>query len=424
MRDYSEARLVEETCLTILRELGWQTLDATHEVLGQEGTLGRESQREVVLTRDLRSALVRLNPGVPRAGIEQAVEVLTQDRSALSAVAANQDLHRLMLDGVPVLIPDEESGGEKTERVRVFDWDQPQNNAFLAVQQLTVKSDLYTRRPDVIGFVNGLPLVFIELKSSHRRLKNAYRDNLRDYRHTIGHLFHPNAVQVLSNGTDAVVGSMTAGWEHFAEWVRVESEDEPRRVGLGTLLRGVCAPARLLDLVENFTVFLETQGGVAKILAKNHQVLGVNNALRALGEAGQNRGRLGVFWHTQGSGKSLSMVFFSRKVLRKVPGNWSFLVVTDRDELDQPAYAGQSGTRCWSYPASRNGVIRHPPSQRTSCPHYERLTVSGVNFLLFFLRLSPEVRSGRRDAGRDPRSRPPAWDLPDSRARPGSGTDW
>ncbi|ULH16658.1 type I restriction endonuclease subunit R [Deinococcus sp. KNUC1210] len=336
MREYSEARLVEETCQSILRELGWHTLDATHETLGERGTLGRESQREVVLRRDLRDALKRLNPNLPSSGIEQAVELLAQDRSALSAVAGNQELHQLMIDGVLVLVPDED--GETPARVTVIDWEQPGNNTFLAVQQLTIRSDLYTRRPDVIGFVNGLPLVFIELKSSHRRLRNAYRDNLRDYRDTIPHLFQANAVQVLSNGTDAVVGSMTAGWEHFAEWVRVEREDEPRRVGLSTLLRGVCDPARLLDLVENFTVYLETKGGVAKILAKNHQVLGVNNALRALEDARANRGRLGVFWHTQGSGKSLSMVFFSRKVLRKVPGNWSFLIVTDRDELDEQIY--------------------------------------------------------------------------------------
>ena len=338
MRDYSEARLVEETCLAILRELGWQTLDATYEVLGTAGTLGRESEREVVLRRELRSALTRLNPDVPKSGIEQAVEALAQDRSALSPVAGNQELYRLMVEGVLVLVPDEDGDGETPARVRVIDWLEQGNNAYLGVQQLTVKSDLYTRRPDVIGFVNGLPLVFIELKSSHRRLKNAFRDNLRDYRDTIPHLFQANAVQVLSNGTDAVVGSMTAGWEHFAEWVRVESEDEPRLVGLSTLLRGVCAPLRLLDLVENFTAYLETKGGVAKILAKNHQVLGVNNALRALEGVRENRGRLGVFWHTQGSGKSLSMVFFSRKVLRKVPGNWSFLVVTDREELDEQIY--------------------------------------------------------------------------------------
>ncbi|MGY2892843.1 type I restriction endonuclease subunit R [Deinococcus sp. UYEF24] len=338
MREFGELRLVEETCLAILRELGWKTLDATHEVLGTAGTLGRESEREVILVRELRSALTHLNPDVPKSGIEQAVEILSQDRSALSAVAGNQELHRLMVEGVLVMVPDEDGDGETPARVRVIDWLEPGNNSFLAVQQLTIKSDLYTRRPDVIGFVNGLPLVFIELKSSHRRLKNAFRDNLRDYRDTIPHLFQANAVQVLSNGTDAVVGSMTAGWEHFAEWVRVSSEDEPRRVGLSTLLRGVCAPIHLLDLVENFTAYLETKGGVAKILAKNHQVLGVNNALRALQGVQENRGRLGVFWHTQGSGKSLSMVFFSRKVLRKVPGNWSFLVVTDRDELDEQIY--------------------------------------------------------------------------------------
>jgi len=128
------------------------------------------------------------------------------------------------------------------------------------------------------------------------------------------------------------------GWERLRRSGCARAGGRAARVGLGTLLRGVCAPERLLDLVENFTVYLETKGGVAKILAKNHQVLGVNNALTALQDVQSNRGRLGVFWHTQGSGKSLSMVFFSRKVLRKVPGNWSFLIVTDRDELDEQIY--------------------------------------------------------------------------------------
>jgi type I restriction enzyme R subunit len=140
---------------------------------------------------------------------------------------------------------------------------------------------------------------------------------------------------IASNGTDSRVGSLTADWERFFEWKRIEREDEPRRVSLEVMLRGTCAPARLLDIAENFTLFSEHKSGLVKAMAQNHQYLGVNNAIAATLEARKaGHGRGGVFWQTQGSGKSFSMVFFAQKILRKVPGNWSFVVVTDRVELD------------------------------------------------------------------------------------------
>ena len=203
----------------------------------------------------------------------------------------------------------------------------------------------YTRRIDLIGFVNGIPLLFIELKASHVNLKHAYDDNLRDYKDTIPHLFWYNGLIVLSNGSKALVGSITSPWEHFNEWKKINSEGEEGIISLDTVLRGTCTPERLLDLVENFTLFKIAAaekggkaGGLVKILAKNHQYLGVNNAFEAVQDIRENQGKLGVFWHTQGSGKSLSMVFFSQRVLRKLPGNWTFLVVTDRNELDEQIY--------------------------------------------------------------------------------------
>jgi type I restriction enzyme R subunit len=157
-----------------------------------------------------------------------------------------------------------------------------------------------------------LPLLFIELKAVHRRLETAYTGNLRDYKDTVPQLFWPNALIILSNGSQSRVGSLTAGWEHFAEWKKVGSEDEAGRVSLKTMLRDVCEPARFLDLVENFTLFQEVPGGLIKLTAKNHQYLGVNNALEALADIRQREGKLGVFWHTQGSGKSVSMMFFAQ----------------------------------------------------------------------------------------------------------------
>ena len=136
---------------------------------------------------------------------------------------------------------------------------------------------------------------------------------------------------------------MTAAWEHFAEWKKINSEGEEGVISLETVIRGTCEPDRLLDLVENFTLFAEAQGGLRKLVAKNHQYLGVNNAFEAVQQIRENQGRLGVFWHTQGSGKCYSMIFFAQKVLRKLPGNWTFVVVTDRNELDDQIYKNFAG---------------------------------------------------------------------------------
>ena len=256
----------------------------------------------------------------------------------MSLAAANRDVWELLRDGVKVSVPDRERGGLKTERVRVIDWENPHANDFLLVSQMTITGDLYTCRPDLIGFVNGLPLVVIELKKPGVPARQAFEENLRSYKHLqngIPALFWYNAFIIASNGTDSRVGSLTADWERFAEWKRIEREDEPKRVSLEVMLRGLCEPSRLLDFVENFTLFSEHKTGLVKALAQNHQYLGVNNAIRAtLAARAQGHGRGGVFWQTQGSGKSFAMVFYSQKILRKVPGNWTFVIVTDRVDLD------------------------------------------------------------------------------------------
>ena len=181
-------------------------------------------------------------------------------------------------------------------------------------------------------------MVLIEFKKPGVAARAAFDENITSYKHPqngVPALFWYNALLVASNGTESRAGTITADWERMSEWKRVEREDEPRRVSLEVMIRGTCEPARLLDLVENFTLFSEHKSGLVKILAQNHQVLGVNNSIASMLEARKaGHGRAGVFWQTQGSGKSFSMVFFSQKVLRKIPGNWTFVVVTDRKELD------------------------------------------------------------------------------------------
>jgi type I restriction enzyme, R subunit len=335
---YTEDRLVEQPAIQLLAELGWESVSAQDEAFGTTGTLGRETTAEVVLQPRLRKALARLNPGISADALTLAVEALVRNRAAMSLVAANRDVYDLVKDGIAVSVIDHEHGGQKTERVRVVDWLKPETNDFLLVRQMTVTGALYTCRTDLIGFVNGLPLVVVELKKPGVPAKQAFDDNLTSYKHSLNgipQLFWYNAFLIASNGTESRVGSLTADWERFFDWKRVEREDEPRRVSLEVMLRGVCEPARLLDIVENFTVFSEEKSGLIKIIGQNHQVLGVNNAIPAmLAARAEGHGRGGVFWHTQGAGKSLSMVFFAQKILRKIEGNWTFVVVTDRVELD------------------------------------------------------------------------------------------
>ena len=339
MNPYSEDELIEQPAIALLTEMGWETQNGYSEFnQGRESLLGRQTKSEVILTARLQPALQRLNPKAAQDSIAKAIEELTQSRSFMSRVEANREIYSLLKDGVKVTITEPDGEGETVEVLRIIDWDDPKNNDFFVASQFQITGDMYTRRPDIVCFVNGIPLILMEFKRIDVHLRAAYDDNLRDYKDTIPHLFWYNAFVILSNGTESKVGSLTAEWEHFAEWKRIQREDEPPTVSLQTILKALCTPERFLDVVENFILFLEVQGGLVKILAKNHQYLGVNNTIESLKQIENNLGKLGVFWHTQGSGKSLSMLFFAQKVLRRMPGNWTFVVVTDRAALDDQIY--------------------------------------------------------------------------------------
>ena len=335
---YSEDQLVEQPAIALLAGMGWETLDCYNEFDQGISPLVRENKGEVVLITRLRAALVRLNPDASNATVNAAMEELTRSRGAMSLVEANWEIYRLLKDGVKVTVIDSEDEGETVEDLKVIDWENPENNDFFLASQFWITGEMYTRRPDAIGFINGLPLVLMEFKRIDENVYSAYHDNLRDYKDTIPHLFWYNALIILSNGSDSRVGSLTASWEHFTEWKRIGSEKEQGIVLLDTMLKGICDRRRLLDIIENFTLFTEGQGALVKIFAKNHQYLGVNNAIEELRHIKSNQGKLGVFWHTQGSGKSISMIFFAQKILRTMPGNWTFVIVTDRKELDNQIY--------------------------------------------------------------------------------------
>ena len=339
---YGEGDLVEQPAIAIFSDLGWETVNCFDEPFGVGSPLSRETSTQVILPKRLMSALRILNPYLPEEAFLLAFDELERNRSLLSTAHANKEVYQLLKEGVTVSLRDMH-GQEKFEKVRLVDWENPEANDFLLASQLWISGDLYKRRPDLIGFVNGIPFLFIELKAAHKRLENAYKHNLRDYKDTIPQLFWYNALIILSNGADTVVGSMTAPWEHFAEWKKINSEGEEGLVSLETAIRGLCEKSRFLDMVENFTLFADLPGGMQKLVAKNHQFLGVNNVFQAIQNISENQGRLGVFWHTQGSGKSYSMILFAQKVLRKLPGHWTFVVITDRKDLDSQIYKNFAG---------------------------------------------------------------------------------
>jgi type I restriction enzyme R subunit len=349
---YSEEALVEQPAIKLFEGLGWKAANCFDETFGPEGDLGRETRSEVVLTRRLKTSLENLNPDLPPGAIRLVIEELTRDRSALSLVHANHEIYELLKNGVKVTYRNEQ-GEDVVDTVRVIDWENPENNDFFLASQFWITGEMYTRRTDLLGFINGLPLVFIELKAVHKRLKLAYGRNLADCKEAIPHLFWYTGFIILSNGTESRIGTLSSEWEHFNEWKKINNEGEEGIVSLETIIRGMCDKTRLLDILEHFIIYSDRWGGLTKLIAKNHQYHGVNNAVQAVRDIQENKGRLGVFWHTQGSGKSYSMIFFSQKVLRELPGNWTFVIVTDRKELDDQIYKNFSSSGAVTEPQKR-----------------------------------------------------------------------
>ena len=333
--DYSENILVQESAGHLLQdELGWEVQFAYNtEVLGENGIFGRKSYKEILLVRYFRAALKRLNPWITDEQITEAQETLEKRLSTSSLLQINEEKYYLIRDGIPVTVRYSD-GRTETRTVAVIDFGNPYNNDFLAVKEMKIHGDLYRRRTDIVGFVNGIPLLFVELKKHTVDVQNAYYNNYTDYQDTIPQLFYYNAFLMLSNGDEAKIGTLGSKYEFFHEWKRLD-EKEQGSVALETMLRGICKKENFLDLLENFILYDHSGGKTVKILARNHQYLGVNEAVRAYGARRLNDGKLGVFWHTQGSGKSYSMVFLAQKIRRKFPGSPTIVILTDREELNR-----------------------------------------------------------------------------------------
>jgi len=378
MKEYSEDNLVEQPAIDLFKELEWETAFAYHsEDFGEDSKFGRANDSELILKRYLRQALKDFNPNLPARAYEIAIQHIEQSNSYQSLAEINKDKYNLFLNGVSVDYKDDKGKLITNKKLRVFDFTNYKNNHFIAIQQLWVQGRIYRRRPDVIGFVNGIPLLFIELKAAHRNLRKAYDENLSDYKDTIPELFHHNAFIILSNGIKSKIGSITSKYQYFNEWKRISNEEEEGVVSMETILRGVCEKHRFMDLFENFVLFDDGGGKLAKIIARNHQFLGVNNAMNSVDNIKDLAGRLGVFWHTQGSGKSYSMVFFARKVHRKKEGTYTFVIITDRQELDRQIY----GTFADVGAVAKVAGGKKSPVQAKSGKHLKKLLQSNERYL-------------------------------------------
>ena len=361
---------------------------------------GRTDKKQCVLPEILLQSLKHLNPSVPESKLVEIADELAEYRGAEGvSMSTNRELYDLLRNGKTVEFTDEK-GSPKNEIVRLVNFDEPTDNDFRAVRQMWISGgDDKWRRPDVIVFINGLPLVFIELKNADVKVEQAYTKNLADYKDDIPNLFAFNQVCILSNASETRIGAFKSPWEHFFEWLKQDEKGE--RVNrenlrknqtdysgcsLEVVAKGLLEPHKLIDYIENFILFDGTDACVNKILAKNHQYLGVNAAMENVRNRETLNGKLGIFFHTQGSGKSYSMVFLARKVLRKLTGNFSFLVVTDRENLD--GQIAKTFVRC--------GVVKEKDPARPKNAEKLRAALANNNLFTFTL-----IQKFRYDPGRE-----------------------
>lgn len=340
--NFCESQL-EQAAMEWFGELGYETVFGPD--LAPDGPYPeREDYGEVLLTERLRSALCRLNPKLPEDALEDAVRQISVPQSP-GLLQNNRAFHKLLTDGVTVPVR-RKDGTTQYIQAMLFDFAHPQNNDFLAVNQFTIIENRVEKRPDVVIFVNGIPLVVFELKSASSEdvdISDAY-NQLQTYKLTIPTLFVYNAFLVISDGINARAGTLTANEERFMAWRTIDGEDlAPRSLPqLEVLIRGMFEPERLLDILRHFILFQSDGKDTFKILAGYHQYHAVNKALASSERATLQTGdrRIGVVWHTQGSGKSLSMVFYAGKlVVDPALENPTIVVITDRNDLDDQLFS-------------------------------------------------------------------------------------
>ncbi|MBO0439616.1 type I restriction endonuclease subunit R [Candidatus Enterococcus ikei] len=333
--DDLELRIMEE-----FEDLGYSLLNAytkTNSSL-KDGT-HRQTKKQVVLPDVLLEYARKLNPSIPDALIVEEIQAIIKDDSLNSRLLKdkNYEYYQSLINGINIKFSLNDD--EQIETLKLIDFEHPENNSFIAARQVWIAGEIGYRRPDIIVYINGLPLVWIELKKPSENVQLGYSKNLMDQKKDIPQLFFFNQLCIISNGHITKAGSYNSTFSHYFEWLKIEDEKEvidrtkihDEELSIQYLLKGLMPKAKVLDYIENFILYLNKD---TKIVAKNHQFLGVNHAIEAFENREARNGKLGVFWHTQGSGKSFSMVMYVRKIRRKFAGNYTFLLVTDRNDLD------------------------------------------------------------------------------------------
>ncbi|MDU4503842.1 MAG: type I restriction endonuclease subunit R, partial [Staphylococcus warneri] len=353
---------LEQVALEWLQSLGYDYKKG-NEISMTSLTPERKSDKDVVLHERLEKALRKINSDIHPRFIEKALHELTLEKSP-NLLENNLTFHENLINGIEIEDYDDE-GQSIVEIVKIIDFEYPQNNDFLAVNQLTIVNGDYKKRPDIVLFINGLPIVVIELKNSTNEtvgVEDGYHQ-LETYKMRIPQLFTFNEVLVTSDGINTKAGSLTANYDRFMTWRSKDGQTEssPGLASLDVLIHGMLNPETLLDLIRYFVLFQDDgKGHISKILAAYHQYYAVNKAVdRALlASSEQGDGKGGVIWHTQGSGKSLTMVFFSGKLIQML-NNPTLVVVTDRNDLDNQLYS----TFVKSKGRSGKGLLRQTPKQ-------------------------------------------------------------
>jgi type I restriction enzyme, R subunit len=379
--------VVEEATLIWLQELGYTVLNGG-DIAPDSNNAERQTYSDTVLVDRLQTALERINPNIPADIIADAIKQAIRIDSP-SLYENNRRFHKLLTEGVDVEYP----AADRTiyDKVWLLDFKDPTNNDWLAVNQFTVIEAKNNRRPDVIIFVNGLPLSVIELKNpteENATIKGAF-NQLQTYKKDIPCLFPYNEILVISDGTEARVGTLTADWEWFMPWRTIDGEDiaPKKQAELEVVLKGVFQPARLLDIVRHFIVFEVDGDTVIKKTAGYHQYHAVNKAIASTIAATATEGdkRVGVIWHTQGSGKSLTMTFYAGKIVRHPAlNNPTLLVLTDRNDLDDQLFATFAGS---------TDLLRQNPVQAEDRPQLRELlkVASGGIVFTTIQKFAPEA---------------------------------
>lgn len=362
-KSFTEDAAVKATAVSIFKKMfeGYDfeykdVIDEVFKTSENSGTLNRESKLEVILVNRLEKAIKKLNTVTEQECKDSILEVL-KDRSKLSALAANKQVYDLLKKGVKVKT--KKDGRYTDKKITLIDFNDPKNNEYFLASEFWVAGEYGSKRIDLLLFINGIPLVVMEFKRPRITVREAYEGNIRDYKDTIPQLFWYNAFILISNGTDSRLGTLSSDFEDYFYWKKVDSENETAQILLDKTLFGSCQPNHLLDIIENFILYESKR----KLMAKYHQYIGVNNLIDAFVNRKKLNGKLGVYWHTQRAGKTNSMICFAQKVLWKYPGNYTFLFVSDREELGKQIYQDFTAV----------GAITEPETKAKDGEHLKRL---------------------------------------------------